>query len=465
MSIDEEKIKLNTPTDEIAAGGEDVPAAEIASPTPSSEVENTSQAVEDNASQSETENTVQAEVENISQTEAVQAEEITAASETVQSEDGEQECPSQNQAAATQAKPQKSKASKIILNVVLVMLIALGIYSLFKVVNEIPDASSSIGDVFANASPWFMVLLVVIVLSIMFLDCTKFCIIDKTVTGKVRLPSSVKTSFLGKYYDAVTPFSTGGQPMQIYYLNSKGISGGNSTAIVLIRYFSSILTWVSLGAVLMIVGTVNHVLDDTTGKTLLLVAGWVGVGVNLILPIFIAFFLIFPKAMIKLTRGIVRLGKKMKIVKDEEKTLKKATKVVDDFKHSFKVMATSPVMLIMLVLVSYAEAFLTFSVPYFVMKAFSCDVQGQFITIMALNAFATFGVSFIPTPGNSGVMEGMAALAFSAAAGNTLAWSVLVWRLAVYYIYIIIGLVITVRDIIKKNIINRRNKNKTRKNC
>ncbi|MGN1372842.1 MAG: YbhN family protein [Candidatus Coproplasma sp.] len=359
----------------------------------------------------------------------------------------------------TQVAKPKSKTSKIIMNVILVVLIGLGIYSLFGIVNEIkPGEGATFGEVFANASPWFMVLLVGIVLVIMCLDCTKFCIIDKTVTGSYRFASSIKTSFLGKYYDAVTPFSTGGQPMQIYYLNSKGISGGNSTAIVLIRYFSSIFTWASLGAALMIAGTVNHVLDGTTGKTLLMITGWIGVAINLLLPIFIASFLIFPKMMYALTGGIVKLGKKMKIVKDEEKTLKKATKVVDDFKHSFKVMATSPFNLIMLIIVSYAEAFLTFSVPFFVMKAFNCDVAGQLITVMSLNAFATFGVSFIPTPGNSGVMEGMAALAFSSFAGNTLAWSVLVWRLIVYYIYIIIGLGITVRDIIKKNIRNRRNK-------
>lgn len=361
----------------------------------------------------------------------------------------------------TAVKPPKSKVSKIIWNIILVALIGLGILSLVGIGNEIkPDSGSSFVEVFSNASPWFMLLLVAVILVIMTLDCAKFCIIDKTVTGNVRLSSSVKTSFLGKYYDAVTPFSTGGQPMQIYYLNSKGISGGNATAIVMIRYFSSILTWVSLGAGLMIAGTVMHVLDGTSGKTLLLVAGWVGVGVNLIIPLFITFFLVFPKVMYKLTGGVVKLGKKMKIVKDEERALKKATKVVDDFKHSFKVMATSPIMLILLVLVSFAEAFLTFSVPYFVMKAFSCNVDGLLITVMALNAFATFGVSFIPTPGNSGVMESMAALAFSAAAGPTLIWSVLVWRLAVYYIYIIIGLVISVRDIIKKSVIARRNKKK-----
>lgn len=363
----------------------------------------------------------------------------------------------QPQTAPTVGKPPRKGKSKIIWNIVLVVLIGLGIGSLFGIVGEIdPGSGSSFLEVFGNASPWFMLLLVAIVLVMMTLDCSKFCIINKTVTGKLRLSSSVKTSFLGRYYDAVTPFSTGGQPMQIYYLNSKGISGGNSTAVVMIRYFSSIMCWIIIGSALMITGTVKHVLDGTSGKTLLLVTGWIGIGINLIIPLFIVFFLAFPKAMYKLTGGFVRLGKKMKIVKDEEKTLGRAIKVVDDFKHSFKVMATTPLNLILLILVSFGESFLSFSVPYFVMRAFNCDVQGQLITVMSLNAFATFGVSFVPTPGNSGVMEGMAALAFSAAAGPALAWSVLVWRLAVYYIYILVGLIISVRDIIKKNLRKRR---------
>ena len=73
------------------------------------------------------------------------------------------------------------------------------------------------------------------------------------------------------------------------------------------------------------------------------------------------------------------------------------------------------------------------------------------LSIMSLNVFAIFGVSFIPTPGNSGVVESMGALAFSVAAGASLVWSVITWRLSVFYIYILIGLVITVYDMIKKN--------------
>ncbi len=359
--------------------------------------------------------------------------------------------------AEAEAPPKKKRIWRILGNVFLVAVIALGIWSLFGVVREIdPGAISSLDDVLRGASPVFCVVLVLIVLLAMALDVFKFCIVSKTVTGKFHVATSAKTNFIGKYYDAVTPFAAGGQPMQIYYLNTKGVSGGNSSAIVLIRYIFSILSWIILGGVLMIVGTVQGVLDGVSGGNLLRITGWIGIAINLIIPTFVLLFLVVPKFMTKLTTGIVKLGYKMKIVKDVDKTTARATKVVTDFKSAFKLMATSPVKFIILLLTCFAESAITFSVPYFVMKAFACPVDGMLISVMSLNVFATFGVSFVPTPGNSGVMESMGALAFSAAAGSALIWSVLTWRLFVFYIYIVIGLIITVFDIIKKNMRKKR---------
>ena len=350
--------------------------------------------------------------------------------------------------------PKKKKLSNILWNIFLIAVIAIGILSLFGIVKEIdPESGASFGEVMRGASPTFFVVLVLIVLITMVLDVSKFCIISKTVTGKVSFATSAKTNFLGRYYDAVTPFSTGGQPMQIYYLSSKGISGGNATAMVLIRYFSSIICWITLGGALMIAGAAKGVLNGVKGGELLKITGWIGIAINLIVPAFVTFFLLFPKFMYKLTSGVVKLGHKMKIGKDVEKTTVRAIKVVDDFKNSFRLMAKSPVKLILLLFVCLLESACTFAIPYFVMKAFSCPgVDGMLLSIMSLNVYATFGVSFIPTPGNSGVVEGLGALAFSAAAGAALVWSVITWRLAVFYIYIFIGIGITVYDVIAKNV-------------
>lgn len=383
------------------------------------------------------------DAENIKQSQPEVKTEVTSALPNVQEE-------------ADKKALKKKRAKSIFWNVFLVVIIALGILSLFGIVKEIdPSSGASLGEVIAGASPVYFVVFLAVVLLLIGLEVAMYCVISKTVTGSIQLSTSAKCNFIGKYYDAVTPFAAGGQPMQIYYLNSKGVSGGNASAMVLIKYFASILCWIFVGGASMIYGAVNGVLDGVSGGTVLKIAGWVGIGINLVLPTFVFFFLVFPKIMHKLTVSVVKLGAKIKIVKDVDKATVRATKVVDDFKTSFKVMATTPVNLILLILICVGHSVLTFAMPYFVMKAFGCELNGMFVTVMALNAYTTFGVSFIPTPGNSGVVEGLGALAFSVAAGATLAWSVLTWRLSVFYLYIFIGIGITIFDIVMKNKKNR----------
>ncbi len=353
-----------------------------------------------------------------------------------------------------QGAPQRPKKKRgWIWNVVLVAIIALGMWSLFGIAGEVTDGEGmTFKEAVSGMNAGGVALLAAVVLGVMIVDCLKFCFVNKAVLGRVRPGVAIKTSFLGKFYDNITPFATGGQPMQIYYMTTKGVNVSLSSAVVLIRYFGSIYAFTFIGAVCMIVGVSVGVLDGVEGAALLQAAGWVGLFVNLIIPVFIAFFVFFPRFAMKCTTWFINVGVKLRIVKNRERVMAKALKTVDDFVVSFKLIAKKPLWLALFVLCCLAENFLTFSVPFFVMNALSCDMDGMFFTVLALNVFTTFGVSFIPTPGNTGVIEGMGVLAFSVAAGAALAWAVFFWRVAVYYVYILTGIIMTVFDLIAKNI-------------
>ena len=67
---------------------------------------------------------------------------------------------------------------------------------------------------------WLMVAFLLFVILMIF-ESIRLVILIKNSTDKRRPFLSYKTSALGKYYDAITPLSTGGQPFQIMYLNHK----------------------------------------------------------------------------------------------------------------------------------------------------------------------------------------------------------------------------------------------------
>ena len=362
-------------------------------------------------------------------------------------------------------KPKKKKYAWVGY-VLLVAVICLSVWMMMEIVMHDTDEFTSFGDVLA-ASDWRFALITIAVL-LVTLGCigAEYIVIIKATTGKVRLRMGMKVAFLGKFYDSVTPFSTGGQPMQIYYLNKKGLSGGTSSAVVLTKYFVWMLCWLLVSLLLMACNTA--VLDglDNTTRILLLTLGWVGLGINMLLPLMIFLFAVVPKFANKLASLIVGAGCKIKIVKDKEKTLAKANKIVSDFRSTFKIISRRPLLFIVLVVLSITEIFLNYTLPYFMMRTFSgitsTDIS-TLIAVTALNTYVTFGVALIPTPGNTGATEGISALAFSMfVTGTVQFWSMFTWRFSVYYIYIVIGLCLTVYEFIRK--IYRANKAKKNAN-
>ena len=283
----------------------------------------------------------------------------------------------------------------------------------------------------------------------------KYFVIMKTTTGKCYPRSSLKVALLGRFYDNVTPFAVGGQPMQIYYLHKKGFSGGVSSAVVLIKYFAHMFSYTLISLLLMACCTFVLTDIESTWRTIITVGAWVGLVVNMFLPIMIVTFAIVPKFARGLASLVVGLGAKIKIVKDKEATMAKAEKVVSDFRAGFRIMSKKPFNLIALLFFCLTEVFLSFSFPYFVFKAYSAlPAEGGFslfITIVALNVYCTQAVAIIPTPGNSGAIEGVLAKAYLAIAVTaSLSWALFTWRFAVYYIYIIIGMGLVIFELIRK---------------
>ena len=337
----------------------------------------------------------------------------------------------------------------------LLVAIGLGIYLMFNIVNDMGEAKT-LGEVLAGADWVFAVISLAVLLTIIVCECMKYVIVMRTTTGRFNLRASIKVAFLGKFYDNVTPFAAGGQPMQIYYLHKKGYSGGISSAVILIRYFAQMFCWTIVSLLLMACNTsVLQRLGDSAWETVIMVSAWFGLVVNMLLPLMIVLFAILPKFAHALVNFVITVGYKIKIVKDKEKAMENAQKVVSDFRAGFRIMAHKPLNLLLLIVFNLVEVLFSFAFPYFVLRTFSALPEGSgfavMISVMALNVYSAQSVTVIPTPGNSGAMEVVVTKSFAAvASAAVLSWSVLVWRFAVYYIYIIIGIGLTVFEFRRK---------------
>ena len=356
--------------------------------------------------------------------------------------------------------------------ILLLAVIGLGIFLMFKITELLPGGGiKEIGSVFSNMDYKYFAISIALAILIPVLVMVEYGIVSHSLTKKVSPKAISKTTFVGKYYDFITPFSTGGQPMQIHTLHKHGYDGATSSAIILIRYSVNIICWLLVGLGLMIAGFCFGVLNNPElvdgSRTFLLVAGIVGICINLLLPLSVLTFVVFPRFANGSTKLIIKIGAKLHIVKDPVKSYEKAYKTVHDFRMCFRTISKKPVHFILLILVSIIEYAITFALPFFVIMSLKQIEWANIFDVSVLNVFSTFAVSFIPTPGNAGGMEISSALAFQAVAPEVSVYAVLIWRFFTYYIYILIGIFISIYDIIKKAVkagIEKRREKKAKAN-
>lgn len=382
--------------------------------------------------------------------------------------------------------------------VVLPIVIALGLYCMIQLVGEIntADKAWSFSDLIANINVKYLMLVLALIVVVMLLEGTKYLIVTHAVTGKLKPSDSVKVAFVGKYYDDITPFSAGGQPMQIVYLHRKGHSTGTASAIILIKYFIQMMCWVIICFLLMVIN--RGVLDNNFGEPLsmwglsipvkefLVIAGWIGWCVNAILPISIIFFAIFPRFTNRVLEffintftdiswriadrkerktGKSQFRRKVKLLRRKRKLIDGANSAVKDFRSSFVVMSRKPLHFISLLLTCIIEQLLTWAFPFFVLIAFAkaqTPTWEMAFMIMTLNVYSAMSVTVVPTPGNSGPMEIVMGIAIAGALPKMVAaasvWVLVGWRFSTYYIYILVGIGITVFEFIRKLVRNKRQK-------
>lgn len=349
-------------------------------------------------------------------------------------------------------------------NLFFVAVIVLSLLLMYQLSRNAADGNEkTLLEIFKNLNVEFLCAAAATIIIMMFLDSIKYFIIMHATVGSLSYGTALKVSILGKYYDNITPFSSGGQPFQIYYLYKKGLSGGESTAVIFIKFCFNILMWLAICFCLMVFNrqALTIYVTDATQRNLFTVLGWVGFGVNLMIPLTIIAFVIFPKAMETITRWALTIGHKLRIVKSEDAIVLRAKRVAKDFRSAFVVMWKKPLHAIMLLLCCIGEPLLGMMLPYFVVVAFGGSAVApswdMMFAIMTLHVYVSMSVTVVPTPGNSGAMENAFLLVLTSVAEGVLFWTVFTWRFLSYYSYVIIGLIIVIVDFVKARRAKTRN--------
>ena len=338
-------------------------------------------------------------------------------------------------------KKKSSKSKLLSLLFFLVNIVVVVIIAVMEFSDENRDAAS-VGEALSLIGQNSIFLLCILGLIVVFylLDMLKMALLMKSSTGKFRWGTALKSSVLCKYYDNITPFGSGGQPFQMYYLSRK-IPIGPATSLPLINFFITQLAF-------FIICVVDFIFFPADVSSAVLVMAYGGAILYIIVPFLAVLFSFMPRIIDKTLTFIVITGAKMHLIKEPDKTLKKWISNVVEYRDVFKLFTKNIGIVFIVFVLSVMQCVSLHSIPYFVFRLFGVtDIDWWKITVMTTYIYSA--ITFIPTPGNSGAAEGTFYAIF-ASLGGFLFWGMLIWRLAVFYLVILVGLCFIFVDSVRK---------------
>ena len=286
------------------------------------------------------------------------------------------------------------------------------------------------------------------------LECTIINILIKTIQKtKVRF-LAVKIAMMGFYYNLVTPFASGSQPMQIYALNKYDINLSKSIAIVTNKtvLFQTVVTIYSAVIIFLNIDVLKNELPS------ILVLMSIGMVMNIVSLLGGMLIVLTPNTMKIIVKVIVNILYRLNIFKSLNKKIHTINRFIDEYSYSIKLFIKNKKALCLSIILTIIQLTVFFSISYCVYKAFNLNGLSLF-EVLSLQVFLYMSVSPIPTPGNVGANE-VAFLTIFANVfpGNIIGYSVFLYSIYVYYFLVVVCGLFTIHTHYHMN--KRKNKNR-----
>lgn len=261
-----------------------------------------------------------------------------------------------------------------------------------------------------------------------------FC---KKINKDFKFLSALQLTLRTQFFNAVTPFATGGQPYQIYYLKHAGLNYAESTSVVLENFIVYQIALVILGLIALISNYVFHLFNKVELLGHLITLGFI---INTLI-IVVMFVIAFSK---KLNKFLINIGitvlTKLRIVKDKEKKLQEWEENIIKFNQSAKVLLKDKGNFISNILYNFIALSCLYLIPLFVLYSMGNFHAFNSGIAIVTSAYVMIIGSFVPIPGGTGGLEyGFVQFYGNFITGSSLSALMLVWRFITYYFGLIVG--------------------------
>ena len=297
------------------------------------------------------------------------------------------------------------------------------------------DDPAVVWNAICSAKPGYLLMAVGCMVVYWLMESVALHTVAKEVHPGQKFKNSIVVSMIGQYFNCITPFSSGGQPIQAYYLVKFGVPLGSSLTALLSKFivYQAVLT---IYSAVILIFRIGYVLETSALMLPLVIIGFI---VNTAVIAGLLMLAFFRKPTVKIAHFVIKLLGKLHIIKDVEKKIDYIDQEMEMYYQNFQFIKKRPVLILKMCLYTLIQLTVFLSISYVIFLAFGLEGT-DYLTIISCQAFVLMISAFVPLPGALGAAEGSYVLFFGQIFGSYVNLSTVIWRFLTFYLAIIVGM-------------------------
>lgn len=315
--------------------------------------------------------------------------------------------------------------------IILLLITAIVLFFVIK------DDFFDIVNALSKANILFILLGLLFTLGYWFFKSLALYDIVKEYKKEIKVRQIFKQITITQFFNGITPFASGGQPMQVYMLGKSGLKYTHSTNIIVQEFILYQMALITLGVMAVLLNWHFQFLATNPFLRNLTVIGFI---INTLIGLGLLFVSFSKKFNSFVVNKVIALFSKIKIIKSKDKTIKSWKIKLKEFNDSAELLRNKKSLIVKVYIYNILGLLCYYLTPLFVIYSLG---YGNNITLLATFvscAYVTVIGSFVPIPGGSGGIEYSFLQFFgNFVKGSALSAVLIVWRSITYYFAIIIG--------------------------
>ncbi|MBQ9181226.1 MAG: flippase-like domain-containing protein [Bacilli bacterium] len=223
----------------------------------------------------------------------------------------------------------------------------------------------------------------------------------KSLNKKITLKKGIFYSMIEFYFSGITPSSTGGQPVQLYYMTKDKIPLRKSYITLMLNTIYFKLIMVILGIFVLIFNN-SYVFSNKAIYIFFFVLGFI----TDIIIVIVCSLLIFKQKMIKkILNKIINFASHFNIFRKKLENIN-VDEILSRYKDELKYINSNKKFVFLNFILTFIQRLLLFSVAYIIYRSLGLNKYTYF-DLLLIQVSVQIAIEALPLPGGAGLSEGM----------------------------------------------------------